>query len=171
MLHKLRIGLYYLLVSQLPHSRYLLIFNRFRTWYVTRVLGIMQPHPGNYFESGIYIGDGSEVRIGMHCHINEQVFIQGAEIGDQVMIAPGVALLSTRHRHDRVDAPMISQGEEKELPPVIENDVWIGRNAIIMPGVRIGSGSIVAAGAVVTKDVAPWSIVGGVPAKLIRMRK
>jgi maltose O-acetyltransferase len=49
--------------------------------------------------------------------------------------------------------------------------VWIGRNAIIMPGVRIGKGSIVGAGAVVTRDVEPYSIVGGVPAKLIRKRK
>ena len=171
MLHKLQIALYYILVSRLPHSRYLLFFNRCRVWYVTHVLGIMSPHPGNYFESGIYIGDGRKVRIGKHCHINEQVFIQGAEVGDHVMIAPGVALLSARHRHDRVDEPMIMQGEEKELPPVIEDDVWIGRNAVIMPGVRIGTGSIVAAGAVVTKDTTPWSIVGGVPAKLIRMRK
>ncbi len=66
---------------------------------------------------------------------------------------------------------MILQGEKKGINPIIEDDVWIGRNAIIMPGVRIGKGSIVGAGAVVTKNVEPYSIVGGVPAKLIRKRK
>lgn len=55
-------------------------------------------------------------------------------------------------------------------PAEIGNDVWIGQNAVIMDGVKIGDGAIVAAGAVVTKDVAPYAIVGGVPAKLIKYR-
>lgn len=56
------------------------------------------------------------------------------------------------------------------IPAIIENDVWIGSNAIIMQGIRVGNGSVVAAGAVVTKDVPPYTIVGGVPAKIIRKR-
>jgi len=64
----------------------------------------------------------------------------------------------------------VTQGEDTARPPIIEDDVWIGRNAVVMPGVRIGQGSIVAAGAIVVKDVMPYSIIGGVPARLIRMR-
>jgi len=66
---------------------------------------------------------------------------------------------------------MIMQGEIRGLNPVIEDDVWIGRNAVIMPNVKIGKGSIIGAGAVVTKNVKAYSVVGGVPAKLIRKRK
>jgi maltose O-acetyltransferase len=65
---------------------------------------------------------------------------------------------------------MILQGELKNFLPNIEDDVWIGRNAVILPGVTIGRGSIVGAGAIVNKDVIPYSIVGGVPARLIKMR-
>ena len=59
----------------------------------------------------------------------------------------------------------------KKPLPVIGNDVWIGANCVITAGVRIGTGAVIAAGAVVTKDVEPNSIVGGVPAKIIRYRK
>jgi maltose O-acetyltransferase len=130
---------------------------------------IMMPDPDNFFENGVYIGSGN-LTIGKCCHINENVFIQGAEIGNYVMVAPHVAILSRSHNKDRLDIPMIMQGKTEDRPPVIEDDVWIGRNAIVMPGVRIGAGSIVAAGAVVVKDVGRNQIVGGVPAKLIRHR-
>jgi maltose O-acetyltransferase len=66
---------------------------------------------------------------------------------------------------------MIDQGFKDKEPVIIEDDVWIGARVIILPGVKIGKGSIVGAGAVVTKDVEPYSIVAGVPAKLIRKRK
>jgi len=87
------------------------------------------------------------------------------------MIAPHVAILNSAHNHDRIDIPMICQGERKRINPIIEDDVWIGRNAVIMPGIRIHKGSIVGAGAVVVKDVPPYCIVGGVPARILRMRK
>ena len=66
---------------------------------------------------------------------------------------------------------MIDQGYEDYRPVVIGDDVWIGRRVIILPGVTVGGGSIIAAGAVVSKDVKPYSIVGGVPAKQIGNRK
>ena len=87
------------------------------------------------------------------------------------MIAPNVSILNSTHNYQNIDLPLIMQGEEKNLNPVIEDDVWIGRNAVIMPSIKIGQGSIVGAGAVVTKDVEPYSIVGGVPAKFIKKRK
>ena len=66
---------------------------------------------------------------------------------------------------------MNQQGNQKEQPVTIMDDVWIGARAIILPGVTIGQGAIVAAGAVVTKDVPPFAIVGGVPARLIDYRE
>ena len=62
------------------------------------------------------------------------------------------------------------QGGKEVAPVVIGDDVWIGSRVIILPGVKIGNGSVIGAGAVVTKDVEPYSVVGGVPAKLIRRR-
>jgi len=170
-LWNLKLAVYYFIIAKLPHSRFCKLSNRFRCWYVCRILKIMESHPCNYFENNIYIGNGKNVKIGKCCHINENVFIQGAYIGNYVMIAPNVAILNGTHNYERTDVPMILQGEKKGLNPVIEDDVWIGRNAIILPGIRIGKGSIIGAGAVVTKDIEPYSIVGGVPARLIRKRK
>ena len=171
MVHKFKIAIYYCIIYYLPHSRLARISNKLRLWYVCKVLKIMHSHPANYFENRVYIGDGRRVNIGYNCHINENVFIQGANIGNYVMIAPDVAILSKSHKHDDLLIPMVNQGETKEEIPVIEDNVWIGRRAIILPGLRLGSGCIVAAGAVVTKDIPPNSIVGGVPAKLIRKRR
>jgi len=168
---KIKLLIYYLLISKLPHSRYLKLSNKIRIWYVSRILKIFDYDVNNFFENGVYIGNGTNVKIGKYCHINEHVFIQGAIIGDYVMIAPNVSILNSTHNFDRVDIPMIKQGEEKYNNPIIEDDVWLGRNVIVLPGVKIGKSSIVAAGAVVTKDVEPFSIVGGVPAKVIKKRK
>lgn len=90
-------------------------------------------------------------------------------IGDDVMIAPAVTIRDTDHSIDRTDIPMNKQGI-KTSPVIIENDVWIGHGATILKGVKIGTGSVVSAGAVVTRNVAPYSIVGGIPAKLIKQR-
>ncbi len=168
---RLQLIIYYLIISKLPHSRLHRVFNRIRCWYVCRVLTIMKPNQENYFEDNVYIGNASNVTIGEHCHINENVFIQGATIGNYVMIAPNVTLLNSLHNYQKTDVPMIKQGGVENLNSTIEDDVWIGRNAIIMPNITIGKGAVVGAGCVVTKDVAPYSVVGGVPAKVIKRRK
>lgn len=169
-MHSLKIFIYYAIICKLPNSRYSGIFNWIRKWYVSGILKIMRPHPLTKFQNRIYIGNGKNVKIGIHCQINENVFIQGAEIGNCVMIAPNVAILNSTHNFDRTDIPMIEQGALRYNNPIIEDDVWLGRNVIIMPGISIGKGSIIAAGAVVTKDVEPFSVMGGVPAKLIKCR-
>ena len=171
MMKKIKLIFYYFLISKLPHSRLSGISNRIRCWYMESVLNILEKNKNNFFEPNVYIGSGKNVKIGQHSHINENVFIQGAKIGSYVMIAPDVSILTQGHEFKSIDIPMINQGETKELIPIIEDNVWIGRNAIIMPGIKIGRGSIVGAGAVVTKDVHPFSIVGGVPAKFIKKRE
>ncbi len=89
----IKIALYYIIISKLPHSRFGKIFNKIRCWYVCKVLKIMEPDDRNYFENNVYISKGKNIKIRKSCHINENVFIQGAIIGSYVIIAPNVAIL------------------------------------------------------------------------------
>jgi acetyltransferase-like isoleucine patch superfamily enzyme len=91
-------------------------------------------------------------------------------IGKYTMLAPEVAIVGADHRIDVVGCPAIFSGRPDLADTVIGDDVWIGRSAIILAGTRIGNGAVIAAGAVVTKDVQAYEIVAGVPAKVIRMR-
>ena len=96
-------------------------------------------------------------------------------IGKKVLFGPNPTIVTGDHRTNIIGRFIIDvTGEEKgpglDLPVVIEDDCWIGANVTILKGVVIGRGSIVAAGAVVTRSCAPYSIIGGVPAKLIKMR-
>lgn len=96
-------------------------------------------------------------------------------IGDNVMFGPEVTIRGGNHRVDIVGKPMIAVSDDEKRPEddpgvVIQDDVWVGTRAIILAGVTIGRGAVVAAGALVTKDVPQYAIVGGNPAKLIRMR-
>ena len=167
---KILLAIYYIIIYQLPNTKFFRHFNRLRVLYLSKVLKIMPYHSETIFEEKVYISDAKNIRIGKHCHINERVFIQGAVIGNYVMIAPDVAILNNTHSFDQINTPMIKQKLVTNQNPVIEDDVWIGRNVIILHGVRIGQGSIIGAGSVVTKDVQPYSIMGGVPARLIRSR-
>ena len=115
------------------------------------------------FTSELRIGDNSG--IGINCEVYGPV-----TIGNDVMMGPEVIIYTNAHCHDRIDTPMREQGFSEALPVVIGDDVWIGRRAMIMPGVKIGNGVVVAAGAVVTKDVPDFAIVGGVPAKILKIR-
>ncbi len=94
-------------------------------------------------------------------------------IGDKVMLGPNVTVMGGDHNASEIGRFMYDVQEkrlEDDAPVVIEDDTWVGTGAIILKGVTIGRGSIVAAGAVVTKNVPPYSIVGGVPAKVLRRR-
>jgi galactoside O-acetyltransferase len=113
--------------------------------------------------------------IGSRVSINSNAFISPANggtilIGDDVLIAQNVVLRAADHNYIRLDIPMNLQGHEGGNI-TIENDVWIGANAVVTKNVRIGHGAIVAAGAVVTRDVPPFSVVAGVPARIIRNRQ
>jgi len=116
------------------------------------------------------IGFHPTVRIGNNSGIGVRSVVTHADIGDDVMMGPEFVYIPVGHVFDRLDVPMRLQGPTPYQRLTIGNDVWIGRRVMVMPGVRIGDGAIIAAGAVVTKDVPPFAIVGGVPAKVIRFR-
>ena len=85
------------------------------------------------------------------------------------MIAPNVVISAFNHGYEKIEIPMIDQKNSEE-PIYIENNVWIASNCTIGKGVRIGEGAIIAANSFVNKDVIAFSIVGGVPAKIIKFR-
>lgn len=121
---------------------------------------------------GMWVEYPARLSIGNHCNINRDCFIQaagGVTVGDWVLIAPRVAIISQNHVFDGIDVP-VSMAPDHRASVVIGDDAWIGMHAVILPGVRIGRGAVVAAGAVVNKDVEPFSIVAGVPAKHVRFR-
>jgi maltose O-acetyltransferase len=122
---------------------------------------------------GVRINNPQMVSVGNNCYLGAGVqfypWNERLTIGDNVLIAAGVRMITRKHGFADVEIPMSEQGYTN-APIVIENDVWIGFQAIILPGVTVGQGSIVGAGAVVSRDVEPYSIVGGVPARLIRKR-
>lgn len=94
-------------------------------------------------------------------------------IGNKVMLGPNVTIMGGDHNTSQVGRFMFDVKEkllENDLPVIIEDDVWVGAGATILKGVRLRRGCIVAAGALVTKDVPPYAIVGGVPARVMRFR-
>jgi len=119
-----------------------------------------------FFHSGRQITIGDNSGFGFESRINGKV-----TIGKNVMMGPKVTIYTRNHKFDRRDIPMCQQGFADEEPVTIGNDVWIGSHAIILPGVKISDGAIVCAGAVVTKDVPEYAIVGGNPARVIKLRK
>lgn len=124
--------------------------------------------PSGYY--GREIGAGLD--IGDHSNIGPYCFIGCAgpvRIGERVMMGQGVYLLAERHQMDDPDQPMQVQGVTRS-GIVIEDDCWLGAGSKILDGVTLGSGSVVGAGAVVTRSFPPNSIIGGVPAKLLRHR-
>ena len=123
--------------------------------------------------TGVLRNVGNSLKIGDNVGINHYCFIGvrgDITIGDNVIFGPRVNIFSENHNFDKLDVPIKNQGVTK-LKTVIGNDVWIGANVSIMAGVNIGDGCVIAAGAVVTKDIPAHSIVGGVPAKVIKNRK
>jgi len=123
----------------------------------------------------------SALRIGSHVYIGKQVHIEAnCEIGDFCLLANRVAIIG-RNDHDFTAvgfpmryAPWVGSqrfpSPHKEAKAVIESDVWLGYGAVVLTGVTIGRGCVVAAGSVVTKDIPPYSIAAGAPAKVVAQR-
>jgi galactoside O-acetyltransferase len=135
--------------------------------------------------SGIGMGQGSLIYAGLHggserivignkVSLNSNVMInadKGGEIiiGDNTIIGPNVVIRASNHHYEKTDIPIKGQGHLSGTINIKE-DVWIGANAVVLPNVNIGKGAIIAAGAVVVKDIDVYEIVGGVPANRIGSR-
>lgn len=149
------------------------ILNNIRTWLLFHVKyrgkvkynGFVRVQRGTTFErKGIVIGNN--VQFGSYCRIRNAAIFKNS-----ILLAGNVYFIG-RNDHDiSVPGQLIWDGKRGEDGvTVVENDVWIGHGAIVLGGVTIGAGSVIAAGAVVTKDVPPCEIWGGVPAKKVRDR-
>lgn len=113
-----------------------------------------------------YASLGNNSGIGIGCVLHGPV-----HIGNDVMMGPNCTIYTRNHEFSDTNIPMDQQGFQEEKEVIIGNDVWLGGQVIILPGVPIQDHSIIGAGAVVTKDVPEWSIVAGNPAKIMKSRK
>lgn len=112
--------------------------------------------------NNVYIGPGASFSA-----------LKGIQIGDNVMFGPNVTIMGGDHNTELCGKPMIDNHAKRcgdDLPVVIEDDVWVGTRAIILKGVTVGRGAVIAAGSVVTCDVAAYSVVAGCPARWLRNR-
>jgi maltose O-acetyltransferase len=164
--------LYYGLATHMPatDAPFGVISQRFRNFLASRLIASfgrsVRVNPKANF------GSGRRISVGDNCNLSSGMKVIGdLVLGDDVMLGPEVVFISYNHEVSDLEVPMRAQGATESKPIIVGNDVWIGMRAMIMPGVTIGSHSIVAGGSIVTKDVPEWAIVGGNPAKIIKFRK
>lgn len=122
-------------------------------------------------EKGANFGTGKGIRIGDNSGLGINCKIRGPIIiGDDVMMGPDVMIFTSNHETKDINIPMRLQGRTGDKRVEIGDDVWIGARVIILPGVKIGKGAILAANAIITKDVPDYAIVAGNPAKVVKFR-
>jgi maltose O-acetyltransferase len=126
-----------------------------------------------FIEKNFLCSGMKHIEIDSYTYINHDVEIDAqyasVKIGKYVMLAPFVYIGTKNYGYKDHQQPM---GKQQYIARNVEiaDDVWVGTKAVILPGIKVGRGAIIAAGAIVTKDVPPFAIVGGVPAKLIKYR-
>lgn len=119
-----------------------------------------------------HFGNGSEIEIGDNSGLGINCFMpKNTIIRENVMMGPNCYILASNHSFSRIDIPMINQGFTEKKQTVIDDDVWIGRDVLMTPERIINKESIIGAGCVLTKDFPEYSVVGGNPSRLIRIRK
>lgn len=157
----------YLPASTVPGGK---IFKKLRLW-ACRPLFASCGKDVN-IEHKAFFHSGSDVAIGNNSGIGINAQLSGKiTFGDYVMMGRDVIIMTRNHEFFNTDIPMSQQGFKEERPVFISSDVWIGDRVIILAGVHVGQGVIIGAGSVVTKNVPPYTVVAGVPARIIRARK
>lgn len=149
------------------------IMNIMRTWYLFHIRypwvkynGFVRVMPHTTFAKGMKIGMGHNVQFGPYCNIATDVIFR-----NNILIAGRVCFVGRNDHQFKIPELLIWNSKRGNNGiTIIEDDVWIGHNATIIGGLTIGKGSIIAAGAVVTQDIPPCEIWGGVPAKKIKDR-
>ena len=162
--------IYEVIAKHLPKSKAIGIGGlgkKLRAWCGKMIIGHVGQNinieRGADFSHNISIGDNSGLGI------NSRIY-SGTTIGNNVMMGPECIVFTYNHEYHSLSVPMNQQGSQEIKPVVIEDDCWIGARVIILPGRHIGRGAIIGAGAVVTKDVPEYAIVGGNPARIVGSR-
>ncbi|MCR4437147.1 MAG: CatB-related O-acetyltransferase [Clostridiales bacterium] len=169
---KICLILYYLVACRLPGSDwpYSLGAKHIRAFLCRRIF--RRAGKGINIERGAFFGSGRDIEIGDYSGLGLNCRVSGPlTIGDNVMMGPDVLIYTQNHNFGSTQIPMIKQGNSERRKVTIGNDVWIAARVIILSGVTIGDGAVIGAGAVVTKDVPPYAVVGGNPARVIKYRK
>ena len=138
-------------------------------WYRRR---LAEMGDGVCFLWGIHVNGPDGLRVGDRTRIAQDVQMNargGITIGADVLVGPRSMIWSSNHAIDRLDVAIMHQGYTRAAVS-IGDGAWLGANCVILPGVHVGDGAVVAAGAVVTRDVPEYAIVGGVPARIIASR-
>ena len=158
----------------MPLTHWMLFFKALMSWLVKRKLKscgeLSEVRPGSY------LVETQNITIGKRVVIRPNTMLMADDvaeivIGDDVLIGCGVHMYVNDHCFDDVSKPIFQQGYYPSKNVVVADDVWIGANAIILAGVKVGTHSVIAAGSVVTRDVEPFSVYAGVPAKKIKAIK
>lgn len=160
--------LYRILAKHLPLSYHCKPAQKIRGWFGCRIMiscgRNVNIETGADFNEMVSLGDNSGIGV------NAQV-LGPVSIGKNVMMGPDVIIYTRNHKFSDLSIPMCQQGFEDYKPVVIGDDVWIGGRVIILPGVHVGNGAVIGAGAIVTKNVSPLTIVAGNPAHIIGNRE
>lgn len=155
---------YTLTAKWLPESSHLKIAKKFRYFWLKKIImyaGInVNVEHGAKFTPELRIGNNSGV--GINCEMCGPI-----TIGDNVMMGPEVVIYTRNHKHSK-GTPFLQQGYEIVKPVFIEDNVWIGRRVMIMPGCKIGKNTVIAAGSIVCDSFEDGVIIGGVPAKVLK---
>ncbi len=161
--------LFYLFATYLPGSNTRLgkFSKKFRGYLFKNITGSTSKDINIERKAKFY----RNIELGNNSGIGTNSVIQGPTvIGNDVMMGPEVLIYTSNHETSDTSIPMRLQGHTRPEKVIIGNDIWIGRRAIIMPGVTVGDHAIIGANAIVTKDVPPYAVVAGVPAKVIKYR-
>ncbi len=159
------------LLSLIPDKTVYILEAEWKSKHTRYICSVMKRHGANLqIASNAYINNPSRVTFGDNCCVNEFVHVLGGgevSFGSGVWIASHASVLSVTHP---VDIEFVGDAPHIGKPVVVEDNVWIGSHAVIMPGVTLGRSCIVGAGAVVTKDVPPYAVVTGIPAEVRRYK-
>ena len=174
MMQKIYLLLYYAFARHLPKSVTPVVgefIKRIRYSLCKRIFS--QIGDNCNIENGAYFGNGRNIVMGSQSGLgtNFKMLNRQVHISDYLMMGEDVLFLGGNHNFDRTDIPMGQQGSQGKTPLFISDDVWIGARVIVLPGCKhIGKGAIIGAGSVVTKDIPDYAVVGGNPARVIRVR-